>query len=125
MGKCNKAVLGELGHLVQKSPRDTLPRIWWIGGGLMAILPLHAVGEHSPGSTENTLSHLVSSFAPTLKSLQFARSKPWRSLKEQNPKVLVVSMPKTPGLPGHLNVAQEVVAIKTTVGIQGSVTALE
>jgi hypothetical protein len=117
-----KHVLCELGLLVQKTP---LPRIWWVGGGLMAILPLHAVGEHSPGSTENTLSHVVSSFAPTLKSLQFARSKPWRSLKEQNLKILVVSMPKTPGQPGHLNVAEEVEAIKITVGQQGSVTALE
>jgi len=120
-----KPVLGELGLLGQKSPRETLPRIWWVGGGLMAILPLHAVGEHSPGSTENTLSHVISSFAPTLKSLQFARSRPWRSLKERNPQILVVSMPETPGLPGHLNVAEEVTAIKATVGRQGSVTALE
>jgi hypothetical protein len=120
-----KPVLNRLGLLEQTNLSTRLPRIWWIGGGLMAILPLHAAGEHSPGTTENTLSHVVSSFAPSLKSLQFARSKPWRSLKDQDHKILIVSMPKTPGFPGHLNVAEEVREINSKVGTQGSVITLE
>jgi hypothetical protein len=60
-----------------------------------------------------------------LKSLQFARSKPWRSLKDQDHKILIVSMPETPGIPGHLNVAEEVGEIESKVGTRGSVETLE
>lgn len=94
--KAIKPVLVKLGLLGDNSPGERLPRIWWIRGGLMALLLLHAAGVHLPGSTENTLSRVVSSFAPTLKSLQFARSKPWRPINETRPKVLAVSMPRTP-----------------------------
>jgi hypothetical protein len=58
-----------------KQTKDTLPRICWIGG-IMALLPLHAAGDHTRGSSENTISHAVSSFAPTLKTLQFSKNKP-------------------------------------------------
>jgi tetratricopeptide (TPR) repeat protein len=120
-----KPVLNRLGLLEQTNPSARLPRIWWIGGGLIANLPLHAAGKHLPGSTENTLSHVVSNFAPSLKSLQFTRSKTWRSLKDQDHKILVVSMPKTPGFPGYISVAEEVREIKSKVGTQGSVITLE
>ena len=72
-----KPVLKELGLLWQDNPPHTLPCVWWVGGGLMALLPLHAAGEHGMGSTDNTLSHVVSSYAPTLKALQFSQSKAW------------------------------------------------
>ena len=65
-----RPVLEQLGLLGQKYPPQKLPRIWWVGGGPMALVPLHAAGEHIMGSTENTLSHVTSSYAPTLKALQ-------------------------------------------------------
>ena len=61
-----KPVLRELGLLWQHKPPPVLPCLWWVGGGLTALLPLHAAGNHGPGSTENTMSHIVSSYAPSL-----------------------------------------------------------
>ena len=65
-----------LGEVDQTSHR--LPRIWWIGGGLLALAPLHAAGYHDEGSTDNTLSHVVSSYSSTLRILQYARAKAWK-----------------------------------------------
>jgi tetratricopeptide (TPR) repeat protein len=120
-----KPVLDKLGLRKEERPAGTLPSVWWIGGGLMALLPIHAAGDHSTGSRENTLSHVVSSYIPTLKSLQFARSKTWRSLKEQGHNILIVSMPTTPGFKSRLNVGEEVEAIRDEFGSHGLVTALE
>ncbi|KAJ5210187.1 Tetratricopeptide-like helical [Penicillium cf. griseofulvum] len=96
---CVRLVLDELGFLHPAS--DTLPRIWWIGTGLAASLPFHAAGDHSPGSLENTLSCVLSSYTPSIKMLQFAREKTRVTLDTQS--MLLVTMPKTPGeddLPG-------------------------
>lgn len=68
----------------------------------MALLPIHAAGDHSTGLRENSLRHVVSSYIPTLKSVQFARSKTWRSLKEQGHNILIISMPTIPGFKGDL-----------------------
>lgn len=62
-------VFEELGLLWRDEPPSTLPCVWWVGGDLMALLPLHAAEEHRLGSTDNTMSHVVSSYAPTLKNL--------------------------------------------------------
>ncbi|OCL13956.1 hypothetical protein AOQ84DRAFT_74259 [Glonium stellatum] len=112
-----KPILEELGLLWQ-CPPQRLPSIWWIGGSLMSLLPIHAAGYHDAGSTQNTLSHVISSYIPTLKALQFSRRKPWvpfpvREHVEQatQVKVLVVEMPTTPGIPGSLNTSRETRAI--------------
>jgi hypothetical protein len=54
---------------------NNLPRIWWIGVGIANYLPFHAAGNHSVGSTENTLHWAVSSYTPTIKALAHAREK--------------------------------------------------
>ena len=82
-----RPVLEELRLLWQDEPPSILPCVWWVGGGLMALLPLHAAGEHWLGSTDNTLSHVVSSYAPTLKVLQFSQRKSWTT-QEQRPLLL-------------------------------------
>jgi tetratricopeptide (TPR) repeat protein len=123
--KAIRPVLDILGLLGVKKPGQRLPRIWWIGGGKLALLPLHAAGRHDPGSTENTISHVISSYAPTLKSLQFARSRPWKTLKGGFTKVLAVSMPWTPGIPGHLNTREEVEEIERAIASPDKFTALE
>jgi CHAT domain-containing protein/tetratricopeptide (TPR) repeat protein len=103
---------------------ETLPRVRWIGGGPMTRLPIHAAGKHSNGSTENTISHVISSYATTLKSLQFARDKAKRQPTPEGQKLLVVTMPVTPGLLGKLNVEKEVEAIRSAVKSCDSVTVL-
>ena len=119
-----KPVLKELGLLWQDKPPHTLPCVWWVGGGLMALLPLHAAGEHGIGSTDNTLSHVVSSYAPTLKALQFSQSKPWTPLTAEGSKVLVVAMHETPGH-ADLKVGEEVAAVRQHIGASASVEVME
>jgi tetratricopeptide (TPR) repeat protein len=120
-----KLVLQQLGLFGQKKSPDTLPRIYWVGGGMMALLPLHAAGDHTPGSTENTISHVISSFVPTLKALQFVQNKPPFSIRERRPKILIVSMPTTPGGYKPLKVSEEVAAITSHTRSWASTTALE
>ena len=112
-------VLEELGLLWRDEPPATLPCVWWVGGGLMALLPLHAASNHRLGSTDNAMSHVVSSYAPTLKILQFSRRKLWTPMTE-NSKVLVVAMPETPGHK-NLNVSNEIAAFQRHVGSSASV----
>ncbi|KAE9363030.1 hypothetical protein N431DRAFT_489968 [Stipitochalara longipes BDJ] len=106
-----KPILEVLGLLKPES--STLPYLWWVGGGLMALVPLHAAGNHSEGSTSNTLSHVISSFATTFKSLQVARKREWVPLKSNAHRLVMVAMPTTPGA-GHknLDVADEISAMK-------------
>ncbi|KEF52907.1 uncharacterized protein A1O9_10813 [Exophiala aquamarina CBS 119918] len=120
-----KPVLSKLGLVGPVGPGEKLPHIWWVGGGIMAQVPIHAAGDHSKGSTENTLSHVASSYVTTLKMLQFIRNKPQTLSREVEPKVLVVSMPSTPSHGVSLNVAEEVAAIKKHVGSWASTKVLE
>ena len=119
-----KPVLETLGLLWQHKPPPILPCLWWVGGGLMALLPLHAAGEHQLGSTENTMSHVVSSYAPSLKALQFSQEKAWTPPKTEDTKIVVITMPKTLGH-ADLNVEDEVAAIQQHVGSTALVEVLE
>ncbi|CUS11438.1 unnamed protein product, partial [Tuber aestivum] len=95
--------------------------IWWVGVGQLSMAPFHAAGDHSRGSTRNTISRAISSYIPTIKALTYARQVELRLLDEsgpsfsaepsrkekplgrQNPRLLLIPMPKTPGeasLPG-------------------------
>jgi tetratricopeptide (TPR) repeat protein len=121
-----KPVLDQLGLLGQEDPPHRLPRIWWVGGGLMALVPLHAAGDHILGSTENTLSHVISSYAQTFKALQFARSKPQFSTNSRSsPKVAIISMPITPEGHKTLQLTEEVAAIQNQSKVWGTVTSLD
>jgi len=121
-----KPVLDQLGLLGQKVPPHRLPRIWWVGGGSMALVPLHAAGDHILGSTENTLSHVISSYVQTFKALQFARSKPQFSTNSNStPKVVIISMPITPEGHKTLQLTEEVAAIQNQSEVWGTVTSLD
>jgi hypothetical protein len=104
---------------------SSLTRIWWISGGVLSLIPLHAAGCHEPGSMENTISHVISSYATTLKSLESLRKKDQMRLADQKHEVLVISMPTTPGSFYPLDVKKEVDAIKTFAEPWANVTALE
>lgn len=109
-----KPVLDKLNLLAEKRDLEfPLPRVWWIGAGLMTKVPFHAAGNHSPGSTENTMSHVVSSYATTLKSLQYARRKMARPITApQHHRLLIVSMAETPGFREVLNTEEEIAVIE-------------
>lgn len=75
----------------------SLPHIWWIGVGPLAMAPFHAAGDHSPGSTSNTISRAISSYIPTLKALTYAREKKLHLGPDSS--LLLVAMPTTPDTP--------------------------
>jgi len=122
-----KPILQELGVFRETSDlrtAESIPRIWWVGRGKLGFAPLHAAGDHSPGSTENTLSHVLSSYAPTLKALQFIQERSQEAIQGNRQEVMLVSMPTTPGY-DDLNVTDEVAAIKRHVKPWASVNSLE
>jgi hypothetical protein len=93
------------------SVTNDLPHVWWVGGGPMALLPLHAAGNYSENSSENAMSYAVSSYATSLKTLHYSRARSENWFAPNNTKILVVAMPQTPGF-DDLDVFDEVAAIK-------------
>ena len=69
-------VLDELGFS-QTPTRESWPRVWWIGCGLLNILPIHAAGYHESASNPPlcAIDRVISSYAPTVKSLAYARER--------------------------------------------------
>lgn len=108
-------ILRALGFLQQVPKPVPLPRLRWIVSGIASLLPLHAAGTHTPESTENTISHVVSSYSSSLAALHALCRKPPLVIRHKEAKVVVVSMPTSPRH-APLAVAQEVDAIlKNTV----------
>ena len=100
-------VLDELGFTQPPSSTDIWPRVWWVGSGLLNLLPIHAAGYHGAGSTRNALDRVVSSYTPTLRSLVYAREKAAAPSVEPQ-KAMLVGMPETPGQRTLLHVQKEV-----------------
>lgn len=73
---------------------------------LATTIPFHAAGDHSRGSVDNTFSHAISSYTPTIKALEYSRERLAQMQQDgeaqtsENGKrrVTVVAMPQTPGL---------------------------
>lgn len=91
-----------LGATNEREIESKLPRIWWIGVGLLARAPFHAAGDHSRGSTQNTISRVISSYIPTIQALLYSRQK--KLAIDTNPRLLFVAMPTTPETPAILAV---------------------
>jgi tetratricopeptide (TPR) repeat protein len=114
--KCVKIILQEVGD--GRTPTsNNLSRIWWIGVGIANSLPFHAAGDHSVGSTENTFHWAISSYTPTIKALAYARERISTTARFQNDesKLLIVAMPKTPGEMDLRGVEKEVSEIQKAV----------
>ncbi|WP_161331723.1 CHAT domain-containing protein [Streptomyces sp. SID5789] len=86
---------------------DEPPRIWWMPGGLLGLLPLHAAGRHSgsPGgqAPRSAMDLVVASYTPTVRALRYSRQHVRRNDEEAVRKeadALIVAMPTTPGVPG-------------------------
>lgn len=81
-------------------------RVWWMPTGIVATLPLHAAGHPArPGA----LDQLISSYAPTLRALAHARTRPATLDRRQ----LVVAMDQTPGQPDLPGTATEAAVLHT------------
>lgn len=77
------------------------PRVSWIGVGLLGREPFHAAGDHSTGSTCNTICRVISSSIPTIKALAYARKRKLDILERSSgpPRLLLIAMPTTPDTP--------------------------
>ncbi|KAI9663909.1 MAG: hypothetical protein M1821_007399 [Bathelium mastoideum] len=119
-----RPILQKLGLLSLRPSPSSLPRVWWVGSGITSLLPLHAAGKHDPGSIENTLSHVISSYISSLKTLNHLRRKLPFTIHSHKAEVLVVSMPTSPGhLP--LEVTGEVEAVLSRTESWASAVCLE
>jgi tetratricopeptide (TPR) repeat protein len=89
-------VLEELGFGGPPSHDTVWPRVWWIGCGLLTILPIHAAGYHDSSSNQSAIDRVISSYTPTLKSLSYARERHASAESLESQKVMLVGMAKTP-----------------------------
>ncbi len=108
-------VLTALGEAIPEVPDGRpLPRVWWVPGGLLGLLPLHAAGFHmGPRTGANRLTvmdRVVSSYTPTIRALSHARSRQPRPVDYSQS--LIVAMPTTPGHPPLQHVTEEVRRIR-------------
>ncbi|KAL4746335.1 CHAT domain-containing protein [Aspergillus terricola var. indicus] len=119
---CVKPVIRKLN--LEAPVSSTLPRIWWIGTGAASTLPFHAAGDHGR-STENTMSHAISSYIPTIKALAYSRSQLAKlPPKNSSTSIYIAAMPTTPNerpLPGvepEVNAIQQACRNNYTVTLQ-------
>lgn len=89
-------VLGELGLTAEPAADGPWPRMWWAPVGSLSLLPLHAAGHHRDGGPV-LLDRVVSSTTPTIRALGHARA--GRRDDRNEPRLLVVAMPRTPDAP--------------------------
>lgn len=90
-------------------------RIWWIGTGELSRAPFHAAGHHTKGSSNYTMSRVVSSYIPTVKALSYTRQQSFNLVSKRDARLLLVTMPTTPLHASLSGVEKEVDAIVAIV----------
>ena len=90
------------------------PRIHWIGVGHMGCFPFHAAGYGAQDPRRNTMSCAISSYASTLTAQAHAKQRPV-ALEPSSSALLLVAMPKTPGLEDLPGVKKETETIQDTL----------
>ena len=101
-------VLDELGHTTTPAAGSLWPRVWWSPTGPLNFLPLHAAGRYPAQDGQAVLDRVVSSYAPTIRALLHAQSRPAAPQR----RLLSVAMSQTPGqapLPATLAEAEALV----------------
>jgi hypothetical protein len=105
-----RPILDELNYRHTPVPGTAWPRLWWVPGGLLGFLPLHAAGYHRklPGADgrRTVMDRVISSYTPTVRALGYARERNIASTTAE--RALIVAMPTTPGIDSPLpHVAKE------------------
>lgn len=95
-------VLQEVAKNKLAGPVDGLPRIWLIGRGAGSFLLFHAAGDYDldvQHDLDNCLSRCISSYIPSIKSLEHARqiAPTAATLFAEQPSLLVITMPRISG----------------------------
>lgn len=111
-----RPVLEGLGFLKEADRGESLPRIWWIPGGIMANFPIHVACERSD---HGVFTYVVSSYGTTLKTLSLSQKR--NHAKEINRQeverdfYLLAGMMKTPGLSDLPQVGAELDSIERSI----------
>lgn len=106
-----RPVLDALGLDHTPTAQEPWRRIWWVAGGVLANMPLHAAGRYrrGPGTAndggngygppESVLDRAISSYAPNVRTLRHLRERSARPAVQSNSGrgSLVVAMAHTPG----------------------------
>jgi len=97
-------VLHALGIDRAPAPGEEWPRVWWVPGGVLSLLPLHAAGHHAERhdshAPRTVLDRAVSSYTPTIRALRHSREHARMPAGPDTGQSLIVAMTTTPGLPG-------------------------
>jgi CHAT domain-containing protein len=92
-----KPVLNELRFTQMPSHDEAWSRVWWVGSGLLRVLPIHAAGYHNSTPPETVLDRVISSYTSTVKSLSYARERVVGTNKVRlEEKAILIAMPTTP-----------------------------
>lgn len=87
------------------------PHVRWIGVGPFSCIPFHAAGVHHAFSTNNTISHIISSYPTSIRALQYIREPLKRSV--QLDRLYIATMEKTTDCPPLPFVSQELSIISS------------
>ncbi|MFI1916578.1 CHAT domain-containing protein [Nocardia sp. NPDC020380] len=118
-------VLDKLNHEAAATG-STGSRIWWMPGGLLSLLPIHAAGHHSDPAgpaARTVIDRVVSSYTPTIAALRHARRVPDVATTAVS-RALIVMMPTTPGRDDRLDLLSEETR-KLATRLPESVTLVE
>jgi len=118
-------VLRELGFYPR--PVTPLPRIWWIGVGLMAQAPIHAATIFTKGVVKvkmATLQYCLPSYTSTIRALQYPRTRRTHQC-QHNGSTLIITLPTTPRESPLLGVTKEADEIRHSLGDFRKVDILE
>jgi len=107
-----KQVLDELGFTERPPDGKAWPRVWWVGSGLLSILPIHAAGYHDSKSSDTALDRVISSYAFTVKSLSYAFERSEKTQAGSSQNAILFAMPTTPDQTPLRFVSEEVKAVK-------------
>jgi tetratricopeptide (TPR) repeat protein len=102
-------VLDALGFDSPPPPGGDWPRVWWVPGGLLGLLPVHAAGYHGAGARA-VMDRVVSSYSPTIRALGYARGPITGGPASDDgaeQRALIVAMATTPGTGAPLVFAAE------------------
>jgi tetratricopeptide (TPR) repeat protein len=88
-------ILAELKYVETPAENDIWPRVWWTGCNLMNLLPIHAAGYHDSHVPQSVIDRVISSYAPTLKTLWYATERNLR-VNLESQRALIIGMAQTP-----------------------------
>jgi CHAT domain-containing protein len=107
-----RPVLAKL-EIKPRAPVEVKTKLHWIGVGPLGWAPFHAAGDHSPGSLENTMSYVISSYVPTLRSLAYVREQAAQGSGglSRSPRMMLVTARETPGMAELEGIQEELDAV--------------